>query len=68
MQIANPPNWDLQNAQNGSNPDIYIGRLNNNLRDFFRSGMASALRVIRFGISDCGFRIVLIGDCLDFGF
>jgi hypothetical protein len=38
MQIANPPNWDLQNALNGSIPDLYIGRFKKNLRDFFEVG------------------------------
>jgi hypothetical protein len=38
MQIANFPNWDMQNALNGSIPDLYIGRFKKNLRDFFEVG------------------------------
>jgi hypothetical protein len=56
MQIANPPNWDLQKAQNGSNPDIYIGCLNNNLRDFFKVGRDSSC-----GLVDLGSRIADFG-------
>lgn len=66
MQIANPPNWDLQNALNGSIPDLYIGRFKLNLRDFFEEFEVRVacceLRVTRFGIVDCGFRIVLVSD------
>ena len=57
MQIANPPNWDLQNALNGSIPDLYIGRFKLNLRDFFEVG-----GVASYSIWDCGLRI---SDCSD---
>ena len=66
MQIANPPNWDLQNALNGSIPDLYIGRFKLNLRDFFEEFevrvTGCVLRVASYSIWDCGLRI---SDCSD---
>jgi hypothetical protein len=52
MQIANPPNWDLQNALDGSNPDYYIGHLKKNLRDFFEE-----FRGTRCGLRIAGYEV-----------
>jgi len=76
MQIANPPNWDLQNALNGSIPDILYRPFQNKLERFFELGRRPrcGLRVAGYGLRvarcGCGVRVSCYGlsvaECGDF--